>query len=66
MNERISFLLNKKFIATGRNKGFVQNIFPQDRKTASNGKNIWEMVTEWFPLAWKSIDTSQNEESIEK
>ena len=24
------------------------------------------MVTEWFPLAWKSIDTSQNEESIEK
>ena len=40
MNERISFPLNRKSVATGRNKGFVSNILPRDGQTASNGKDI--------------------------
>ena len=51
MNERISFPLNRKSIATGRNDGFVKNIFPQDGKAASSRKDIWEIGTKWFPIA---------------
>ena len=40
MKEIISFPLNRKSVATGRNKGFVENVFPRDGKTASNGKDI--------------------------
>ena len=43
MNERISFPLNRKSVATGRNKGFLQDIFSQDGKTAS--KILEEMVS---------------------
>ena len=32
MNERIPFLLKRQSVATGRNKGFVQDIFPPDGK----------------------------------
>ena len=40
MNERISFPLNRKSIATDHNDGFVKNIFPQDGKVASSRKDI--------------------------
>ena len=40
MNERISFPLNRKSIATGCNDGFIKNIFPQDGKAASSRKDI--------------------------
>ena len=43
MNERISFPLNRKSVATGRNKEFLKDIFPQDGKTASNGRVIWNI-----------------------
>ena len=66
MNETISFPLNRKSVANGSNKGFVQNIFPQDGKTASNGRVIWEIGIKWFPLARKLVSTSQNEEFVEK
>ena len=26
-------------------------MFPGDGQTASNGKDIWEIGTKWFPLA---------------
>ena len=64
MNERISFPLNRKSAATGRNKGFAENIFPRDGKTASGGRVIEEIGTKWFPLARKSISTSQNERFV--
>ena len=42
MNERMSFSLNKKSVATGCNEGFVEDIFPRDgmEKTASSRKDI--------------------------
>ena len=43
MSEGISFPLNKKSVATGRNKGFVSDIFPWDWKTASDGRVIWNI-----------------------
>ena len=60
------FPLTRKFVATGRNKGFVLSIFSQDGKAASNGSNIWEIGTKLFPLARKSVSTSQNEVFYEK
>ena len=53
MNERISFPLNRKSVATGCNKGLL----------------IWdirEIRTKWFPLARKSVSTSQNEGFVKK
>ena len=35
------------------------NIFPWDGKAASSRKDIWETGTKWFPLARKSVSTSQ-------
>ena len=32
--------MKRKSIATGRNKGFVKDIFPPDGKTASSRKDI--------------------------
>ena len=60
MNERVSSPLNRKSIATGCNKWFVENIFPRDGKTTSNGRDIWDIETKCFPLARKSVSTSQN------
>ena len=59
MNERIPFPLNKRPIVTGRNKGFVWNIFPRDEKRASSRKDIWGNGTKSFP-------TSQNKRFIVK
>ena len=66
MNERISFLLNRKSVGTGRNKGFVWNIFSRDGRTASSRKDIWGIGTKWFPLARKSVSTSQKKEFVVK
>ena len=66
MNERISFLLKRQSVATGRNKGFVQDIFPPDGKAASSRKDVWGIGTEWCPLARKSFSTSQNKEFVVK
>ena len=35
-------------------------MFPQDGKTASSREDIWEIGTKLFPLARKSVSTSQN------
>ena len=53
MNERLSFLLNRKPVATGCNEGFTWNILPRDRKTASNGRDLWDIGN--------IVSTSQNE-----
>ena len=37
MNERISFPLKKISVPTACNKRFVQNFFPRNGKTISNG-----------------------------
>ena len=66
VNERISFPLNRKSVGTSCNKGFVWNIFPRDGKTASNGRDIWDIGTKWFPLARKLLSTSQNEGFVSK
>ena len=66
MNERILFPLNRKSVATGHHKGFVQNMFPRDEKTTSSRKDIWEIGTKWFPLARKSVCTSQNKGFVVK
>ena len=50
MNERISFPLNKISVATGHNKELVKNVFPKGRKTASKGRDIWEVGTKLFSL----------------
>ena len=47
-------------------KDFVQNISPRDGKTASSRKAIWEIGTKWFPLARKSVSTSQNKGFVVK
>ena len=52
-SKNISFPLNRKSVATGRNKGFVENVFPRDGKTASNGKDIWDIGIKWLSLAKK-------------
>ena len=41
-------------------------IFPQDEKTVSNGRGIWEIWRKYFQLARKLVFTSQNEEFVEK
>ena len=51
MNDRISFPLNKKSVAFGRNTEFVQNIFPQDGKSASKGKDTREIGTNLFSMS---------------
>ena len=66
MNERISLSLNRKSVATGRNKEFVKNVFPRDRKTVSSRKDIEEIGTKCFPLARKSVSTSQNKGFVVK
>ena len=74
MNERISFPLNKKYVATGRNKGFVEDIFSWDGKTASNGRVIWNIRTNGvhypenhFPLArMKDLLKSKSILDVEK
>ena len=53
VNEKILFLVKRKSIATGCNKGF-----PIDGKTTSNRRNIWDVGTNWFPLARKCVSTS--------
>ena len=60
MNERISFSLNKKPVATGHNKGFVSNIFSRDGKTTTSKKDVLGIGAKWFPIARKSVSTSQN------
>ena len=50
MNDRISFPLNKKSVATGRNKGFVQHTFLQDGKSASKGKDTKEIRKNLFSI----------------
>ena len=64
MNARISFLLKRQSVATGRNKGFVQDVFLPDGKTASSRKDIGGIGTEWFPLARKSVSNSQNKDLL--
>ena len=64
MNEIISFPLNRKSVATGGYKD--SNIFPRDGKAASSIKDIWEIGTKWFPLARKSVSTSQNKRFVVK
>ena len=67
MNERISFPLNTKYVATGRNKlRFVLNIFPLDGKAAFSRKVIWDIGAKWFPLARKSVSNSQNKGFVVK
>ena len=67
MNERISFPLNRKYVATGRNKlGFVLDIFPLDGKAAFSRKVIWGIGAKWFPLARKSVSNSQNKGFVVK
>ena len=41
-------------------------MFPRDGKTASSRKDIWGIGTKWFPLARKSVSTSQNKGFVEK
>ena len=53
VNEKILFLVKRKSIATGCNKGFRI-----DGKTTSNRRNIWDVGTNWFPLARKCVSTS--------
>ena len=48
MNERILFPLNRKSVATGYNEGFVENIIARDRKTASDGRDIWDIGKNGF------------------
>ena len=64
MNERMSLPINRKSV-TGCNKRFVQNIFPRDGKAASIGRDIWDIEIKWFPLARKSVSTSQIEGFVE-
>ena len=41
-------------------------MFPRDGKTAFSRKDIWEIGTKWFPLARKSVSTSQNKGFVVK
>ena len=41
-------------------------MFLQDGKTAFRRKNIWEIGTQWFSLAGKSVSTSQNKGFVVK
>ena len=56
MNERISFQLNRKSVATGCSKGY----FPWYGKSASSRRDICGIGRKWFPLAGKSVSTNQN------
>ena len=42
------------------------NMISRDGKTGSDGIDIYEIGTKWFPRARKSVSTNQNEEFIEK
>ena len=39
---------------------------PQDEKTASSRKDIWEIGTKWFSLARKAVSTTQNKGFVAK
>ena len=66
MNERVSFPLNRKLVATGRNKRFVLKYLQEMEKIASNGRDISEIGTKWFLLARNLVSNSQYEGFIEK
>ena len=55
VNERISFPLNRKSVATDCNKDLFGIFFQKMEKGAPNGNNFWDIETKWFPLARKSI-----------
>ena len=66
MNQRISFPLNRKSVATGRNEGFICNIFSRHGKTTSGRNDIWEIGAKQISLARKSVSTSQNKGFVVK
>ena len=41
-------------------------MFPRAERTASSRKDIRGIGTKWFPLAWKSVATSQNKGFVVK